>query len=615
MMGAHPRTVDGIAGANFAVWAPGARRVAVTGDFCGWDTAGVKMKMLESSGIWEGFVPDVQAGELYKYSIRTADGHDLLKADPFAFAAELPPGTASRICDLGDFTWQDRPWMDCRNRRNPLDFPVSIYEVHLASWQTASDSANGWINFRELAHRLVDYCRQLGFTHVELMPVSEHPYTGSWGYQTLGYYAVTARHGSPHDFMYFVDYCHRNGLGVIVDWVPAHFPRDQHGLATFDGTTLYEHADPRRGEHPDWGTLIFNYGRHEVRNFLVANALFWCDVFHVDGLRFDAVASMLYLDYSRPEGEWVPNVFGGRENLDAIEFLKQVNQRLHEKWPSVMTIAEESTAWPGVTRPVAQGGLGFTLKWNMGWMNDTLRYIRHEAVHRPWHHDELTFSLMYAWSEQFLLPFSHDEVVHGKGSLLDQMSGEVWQKFANLRLLYCYMWAHPGKKLLFMGNEFAQWSEWSWERALHWELLQEPEHRGIQNLVADLNRLLAEHKPLHERDFAAAGFQWIDCKDQSQSTLSWIRRGADPADCLVVACNFTATPRLNYRLGVPLPGNWQPILNSDLEQYGGSSMGPQDVVTSQPVACGECEHSIEISLPPLAAVYLVPQPGRSGDRS
>ncbi len=605
-LGAHPRTVDGIPGVNFAVWAPHAKTVSVVGDFTGWQSSRVRMKSLGPIGIWEKFVPDVGVGDLYKFEIKTADGKKILKADPFGFATELPPRTASRVCDLGDFRWGDRNWMECRSRRSALEYPLAIYEVHLGSWQTRNESENGWLNYRELAHQLVDYCGNLGFTHVELMPVSEHPYTGSWGYQTLGYFAVTSRHGTPQDFMYFVDYCHRNGLGVIIDWVPAHFPRDAHGLARFDGTALYEHADPRQGEHPDWGTLIFNYGRNEVRNFLVANALFWCDMFHVDGLRVDAVASMLYLDYSRDDGQWLPNRYGGKENLDAIDLLKQVNQRVHEKWPGVLTIAEESTAWPGVSRPVEQGGLGFSLKWNMGWMNDTLRYMSHNPVHRRYHHDELTFSLVYAWSERFLLPFSHDEVVHGKGSLIDQMAGDLWQKFANLRLLYTYMWTHPGKKLLFMGNEFAQWNEWNWERSLNWELLQEPEHQGIQHLVRDLNKLLGQQASLYERDMSADGFQWINCSDHAGSSLSWIRRARDPGNHLVVACNFTPVPKMNHKMGVPAAGKYAEVLNSDSRHYGGSNMGNQGEIRTLAEPLDGMDQCVEICLPPLAAVIFRP---------
>ncbi len=605
-LGAQVRTVDTIEGVNFAVWAPAARRVSVTGSFTDWKTPGIRMSPVAESGIWECFVPDCRQGDLYKYQVETLTGQKILKSDPCGFAAEVPPRTASRVEDLSTFQWNDDAWISRRGKTDARDQPMSVYEVHLGSWQTSNSRENGWLNYRELAHRLVEYCRGLGFTHLELMPVSEHPYTGSWGYQTLGYFAVTSRYGTPEDFMYFVDHCHRNGLGVIIDWVPAHFPRDGHGLMRFDGTALYEHADPRQGEHPDWGTLIFNYGRNEVRNFLVANALFWCDRYHIDGLRVDAVASMLYLDYSRGEGQWLPNRYGGRENLEAIDFLRQVNEQVHSQWPGVLTIAEESTAWPGVSRPVEEGGLGFSLKWNMGWMNDTLRYIHQDPVHRRFHHDELTFSMVYAFSERFLLPFSHDEVVHGKGSLIDQMPGDVWQKFANLRLLFTYMWAHPGKKLLFMGGEFAQWTEWTCEKAIDWDLLQEPYHHGIQRLVGDLNRLLANEAALYELDFSGEGFRWINCHDYTGSTLVWLRRARDPDDHLVIACNFTPVPRANYAVGVPRKGAWRELFNSDSSHYNGTNTGNQGEIKSIATPRDGFAHSVEFILPPLGAVIFAP---------
>ena len=488
-LGAQLRSSNGVAGVNFSVWAPNAASVAVIGDFNEWDSRSHLMRKHIPSGVWELFVPGVAAGEKYKFHVRTRAGESIEKSDPWGFAAELPPRTASVVADLDAHRWNDSAWMERRASRDWLHEPMSVFEVHLGSWRRDPQSHHGWMNYRELAHQLVDYCKELGFTHIELLPVAEHPFTGSWGYQLVGYFAATSRYGSPEDFMYFVDHCHQHGIGVILDWVPAHFPRDGHGLMRFDGTPLYEHADPRQGEHPDWGTMIFNYGRHEVRNFLTANALFWLDKYHIDGLRVDAVASMLYLDYSRNEGEWVPNRFGGRENLEAIEFLKEFNEKCHEKFPGVLTIAEESTAWGGVSRPTYAGGLGFSMKWNMGWMNDTLSYMHHDPVHRRHHHNELTFSLIYAFTENFVLPLSHDEVVHGKGSLLDQMPGDLWQRYANLRLLYSYMWTHPGKKLLFMGGEIAQWEEWNYERDLQWSLLQWESHLGVQRLIADLNRL------------------------------------------------------------------------------------------------------------------------------
>ncbi len=607
LLGAHVRTVNNVTGTNFAVWAPAAIRVSVTGSFSGWDSSEFVMHRIGTSGIWERFIPGVGPGDLYKFEILSTNGQRSLKADPYAFAFEVPPRTASIVTDHNSFGWNDQSWLDCRTGRKSLDYPMSIYEVHLGSWQTRSSAENGWMNYREIAPVLVDYCKRIGFTHIELMPVSEHPYTGSWGYQTLGYFAATSRYGNPQDFMFFVNQFHENGIGVIIDWVPAHFPRDAHGLARFDGTALYEHADPRQGEHPDWGTLIFNYGRNEVRNFLVANALFWCDQFHIDGLRVDAVASMLYLDYSRDEGEWVPNRYGGKENLDAIRLLRQVNEQVHKHYPGVLMLAEESTAWPGVSQSVAKGGLGFDLKWNMGWMNDTLRYMRNHPTHRKYHHDQLTFSMMYAYSEQFMLPFSHDEVVHGKGSLIDQMSGDLWQKFANLRLLYTYMWAHPGKKLLFMGNEFAQWIEWNCERSLAWDLLKEPAHQGVQRLVRDLNRLLQHHPPMYEQDFVSEGFQWIDCQDKARSTLAWIRRARDLDDFLVVICNFTPQPQLAFRVGVPRSGHYTELLNSDREVYGGSGMGNTKPIVATMESSNGYEYSIEITLPPLAALILQPE--------
>jgi 1,4-alpha-glucan branching enzyme len=610
-LGAHEREVNGIAGVNFAVWAPNAESVSVIGEFNNWDRRKHPMRKHIPGGVWELFIPGVEAGLLYKYSVKHRGGHVEEKCDPYAFAAEIPPRTANLVANLNQYAWNDADWMKTRATTNGLSAPMSIYEVHLGSWKkdwTANES--GWLNYRELAHQLVEYCQEMGFTHLELMPVSEHPFTGSWGYQPVGYFAATSRYGSPEDFMYFVDHCHQHGIGVIIDWVPAHFPKDGHGLDRFDGTALYEHADPRQGEHPDWGTKIFNYGRNEVRNFLVSNALFWLDKYHIDGLRVDAVASMLYLDYSREDGDWIPNQFGGRENLEAISFIKEFNEQVHLQFPGALTIAEESTAWGGVSRPTYVGGLGFSLKWNMGWMNDTLTFMRHEPIHRQYHHDELTFSLIYAFTENFTLPFSHDEVVHGKRSLLDQMPGDLWQKFANLRLLYSYMWTHPGKKLLFMGGEFGQWHEWDCEQSLQWDLLQWDTHQGIKQLVTDLNHIYRSQGALHQVDFEYTGFDWIDCHNYADSILAYIRRGTDPSDMLVVACNFTPVVRRNYRLGVPVGGWYQEIFNSDSEHYGGSNVGNFPGVMAEESESHGRPCSLQLTLPPLAVVVLKPEQGK-----
>jgi len=605
-LGAQVRTVgDDPAGAgvNFAVWAPNARTVQVVGDFNAWDGRQSVMRVHPYMGIWELFIPGAKAGDRYKFRIQTEHGEWVDKSDPLGFAAELPPLTASIVADLNQYQWQDNDWMRARADVDPLRQPFNAYEVHLGSWQQGPGRAHGWLDYRDLAKRLVDYCHRMNFTHVELMPVSEHPFTGSWGYQTVGYFAPTSRHGSPEDFMFFVDYMHQNGIGVIIDWVPAHFPKDAHGLRRFDGSPLYEHADPRQGEHPDWGTMIFNYGRNEVRNFLVANALFWLDKYHIDGLRVDAVASMLYLDYSREGGEWVPNQYGGRENLEAIDFIREFNIAVHEKFPGAVTVAEESTAWPGVSRPTYDGGLGFTFKWNMGWMNDTLRYMRNEPVHRKFHQDELTFSLIYAFTENFALPLSHDEVVHGKGSLISQMPGDMWQKFANLRLLYSYMWTHPGKKMLFMGNEIAQWTEWHHDHGPQWELLDFETHRGVQNLVSDLNKLVIENPALHAEDHSGEGFEWVDCMNHEASVLVYLRKAPD-APPLLVCCNFTPVPREDYRIGVPFSGHWRELLNSDSKTYGGTNLGnfPGRQTT------GQGHHgrpdSIQATLPPLGVTIF-----------
>lgn len=602
-LGAHPRVVAGVPGVNFIVWAPNAKSISVVGSFNDWDGRQHAMRKHVPSGLWELFVPGAAVGDLYKYRLEDAHGHVLDKCDPLAFTGEVVPQSASLVTNLDDYQWNDAAWLQQRSAQNGLDRPISIYEVHLGSWRQDRNRSHGWMNYRDLAHQLVDYCRETGFTHLELLPVSEHPYTPSWGYQTTGYFAVTSRYGTPQDFMYFVDYCHRHGIGVILDWVPAHFPKDAHGLARFDGTCLYEHADPKQGEHPDWNTLIFNYGRNEVRNFLVANALFWMDKYHIDGLRVDAVASMLYLDYSRKSGQWVPNKFGGRENLEAIDLLREFNEQVHGQFPGTLTIAEESTAWGGVSRPTYAGGLGFSIKWNMGWMNDTLRYLRNDPVHRKYHHDELTFSLVYAFTENFLLPLSHDEVVHGKGALIDQMPGDVWQKFANLRLLYTYMWTHPGKKLLFMGGEFGQWTEWNCNQGLHWELLDREPHRGVQKLIGDLNRLYTNVPALYDHDFQGAGFEWIDCGNSSESLLSYLRKGKQ-GELLVVVANFTPVVRRNVRVGVPLGGQYHEILSSDSEYYGGTNVGNPLGLQAEPLSCHGRAWSLNLTLPPLGAVIL-----------
>ena len=605
-LGAQMRSVDGVNGVNFAVWAPNATSVSVIGDFNGWDTRRHPMRKHIPSGFWELFIPGLGEGTIYKYQIRH---HDQVfeKSDPVGFGAEVPPRTASRVVDLAHYHWHDTKWMTQRPTVNWLENPLTFYEVHLGSWRRPGDDPSRWLSYRDLAHQLVDYCKEMNYTHLELLPVSEHPFSGSWGYQTIGHYAPTSRYGSPQDFMYFVDVCHQNDIGVVLDWVPAHFPRDGHGLRRFDGTALYEHADPRQSEHRDWGTLIFNYGRHEVRNYLVSNALFWLDKYHIDGLRVDAVASMLYLDYSRKEGDWIPNEFGGRENLPAITFLKEFNEQSHIQHPGVLTIAEESTAWPSVSRPPYLGGLGFSLKWNMGWMNDTLRYLRHDPIHRRYHHDELTFSLIYAFHENFTLPLSHDEVVHGKGSLLGQMPGDLWQRFANLRLLYSYMWTHPGKKLLFMGNEFGQWNEWNYDTSLQWDLLQWSSHKGLQKCVADLNRFVRDEKALHEVDFDYRGFEWIDCHNHDDSTLVYVRRAKDPRDYLVVFCNFTPVPRQRYRVGVPEAGWYEEVFNSDSSYYGGSNIGNGPGVMAEPVPSHGRPNSVCINFPPLGVVVFKPR--------
>ncbi|MFM7035385.1 MAG: 1,4-alpha-glucan branching protein GlgB [Planctomycetia bacterium] len=605
-LGAQLHAVGGVSGVNFAVWAPNADGVSLVGDFNGWDGRSHPMHKRIPSGVWELFVPGLGPGTLYKFRVHHGGTHSD-RSDPYGFAAEVPPRTASRVVDLDGHRWRDGDWMARRAHENPLERPLAVYELHLGSWRRPGDDPHRWLTYADLERDLVPYCVEMGFTHVEFLPPTEHPLSASWGYQTIGMFSATSRFGTPHELMSLIDSLHRAGVGVIIDWVPAHFPKDGHGLRQFDGTALYEHEDPRRGEHPDWGTLIYNYGRNEVANYLISSALFWLDRYHIDGLRVDAVASMLYLDYSRKDGEWLPNCFGGRENLDAIEFLKQFNVQVHAHHPGVLTIAEESTAWPGVSRPTYTGGLGFSLKWNMGWMNDTLRYMRHDPVHRKYHHDELTFSLIYAFHENFVLPLSHDEVVHGKGSLLDQMPGDLWQKFANLRLLYAYMWCHPGRKLLFMGGEFGQWREWNFDDSLQWHLLQSESHRGLSKAVADLNGLVRREPALHQLDFDGRGFEWIDCHNWQDSVLSFVRRAADPDDFLVVCCNFTPVPRERYRIGMPAGGDYDEIFNSDSTYYGGSNMGNQSSLHAAATPHHGRSHSLELTLPPLAVIVLKPR--------
>ena len=602
-LGAHAR--DG--GTYFAVWAPNAASVSVVGDFNGWDSGKHTLAARgDSSGIWSGFVPGVGQGALYKYHIVSRErGYRAEKTDPFAFHCETPPRTASVVWDLS-YDWGDHTWMQTRGQANAQDKPCSIYEVHLGSWRRNPTQDNRSLTYRELAHELADYAVEMGFTHVELLPVMEHPFYGSWGYQVTGYFAPTSRYGTPQDFMYLVDHLHQRGVGVILDWVPSHFPSDAHGLAFFDGTHLYEHEDPRQGFHPEWNSSIFNYGRAEVRNFLVSSALFWLKEYHADGLRVDGVASMLYLDYARRAGEWIPNKFGGRENLDAVAFLKSLNEAVYRDHPETHTIAEESTAWPMVSRPTYLGGLGFGYKWNMGWMHDTLKYFQTDPLFRRYHHNQLTFSIWYAFNENFVLPLSHDEVVHGKGSLLGKMSGDEWQQFANLRLLFGYMWTHPGKQMLFMGGELGQKREWQHDESLEWHVLQYPLHAGAQRWVKDLNRLYRATPALYQRDFSGDGFEWIDANDSDDSVLSFIRKGAGPEDLAVIVCNFTPVPRENYRVGVPRGGRWLERLNSDAHEYGGSGMGNMGSVEAAPLASHGRYQSLSLRLPPLAAVILTP---------
>ncbi len=600
-MGAHLVTCEGVAGVRFAVWAPNAEVMSVVGDFNEWDERRHPMRM-RTGGVWELFVPGVGPGTNYKYSVRSrVRGYRQQKADPYGFASEVPPKSASVVVDLETYAWADQAWMAGRGQKDWLKEPVSIYEVHLGSWLRGPH--NTYVTYRELADKLVAYATNLGYTHLELLPINEHPFSGSWGYQITGYYSPTSRFGLPQDFMYFVDRCHQAGLGVLVDWVPAHFPKDAHGLAFFDGTALYEHEDPRKGEHRDWGTLIFNFGRNEVRTFLISNALFWLRKYHIDGLRVDAVASMLYLDYSREPGQWVPNIYGGNENLEAIDFLRRFNELAHQV-PGAITLAEESTSFSGVSRPVYLNGLGFTMKWNMGWMHDMLDYFEKDPIHRKFHHNNITFSMLYAFTENFVLPISHDEVVHGKRSLLSKMPGDVWQKFANVRAFLAYMYAHPGKKLIFMGSEMGNWEEWNHEHGLPWELLHFEFHRKLQTFVGELNRVYRSIPALYEVDFHWAGFEWVDFHDVDGSTISFIRRPESGQPFVVVACNFTPVPRYNYRVGVPDPGVYREILNTDSEMFGGSNMGNNGQAVTQPISQNNHYHSIVITLPPLAVVVF-----------
>jgi 1,4-alpha-glucan branching enzyme len=604
-LGAHTLSVGESRGTYFAVWAPDASQVGVIGDFNGWNSTSHPLAQRANSGIWEGFIAGVGEGTIYKYSVTSRyNDYCVEKADPFGFAHETPPRTASAVTDLW-YSWGDQAWMAERTTRHALDTPMATYEVHLGSWRRVPEEANRSLTYRELAPILTEYVQRLGFTHVELLPIMEHPFYGSWGYQTTGYFAPTQRYGTPHDFMYLIDYLHQHGIGVILDWVPSHFPTDEHALGFFDGTHLYEHADPRQGIHRDWDTFAFNYGRKEVQSFLISSALFWLDVYHADGLRVDAVASMLYLDYSRKEGEWVPNAYGGRENLDAITFLRQCNTILGQYYPTVPTIAEESTAWPMVSRPIYVGGLGFHLKWDMGWMHDTLSYMAQEPIFRKYHHNQLTFRLIYAFSENFVLPLSHDEVVYGKGSLLNKMAGEELQKFANLRLLFGYMYGQPGKKLLFMGGEFGQWQEWNHEASLDWHLLDYASHAGMQRWVADLNHFYRNIPALYDYDCHPAGFRWIDCNDTEGSILSFLRSGKSSSTVVLVVCNFTPVPRFNYRVGTPRGGVWREALNSDAREYAGSGYGNEGTVEAAPLPCHGLPYSLTLTLPPLAAVFLL----------
>jgi 1,4-alpha-glucan branching enzyme len=603
-LGAHLSRRDGVQGTQFAVWAPNASSVSVVGDFNAWNNLHAPLTLSAQSGVWSGFIPNVGQGSIYKYHVISRHGdYRFDKADPYGAYHEVPPGTGSVVWDLS-YEWQDQAWMQARARHNALASPISIYEVHLGSWMRVPEDNSRSLTYREIAPKLADHAQRLGFTHVELMPVMDHPFFGSWGYQVTGHFAPSARHGTPQDLMYLIEVLHQRGLGVILDWVPAHFPKDGHSLVYFDGTHLYEHANPRQGEHPDWGTLIYNYGRHEVRSFLTSSAMFWLDKYHADGLRVDGVSSMLYLDYGRREGEWLPNKYGGRENLEAVEFLKHLNGVIHRQHPDVLTIAEESTAWPRVTGPSHLGGLDFSLKWDMGWMHDTLRYLQYEPIHRKFHHNELTFRHVYAYNERFVLPLSHDEVVYGKGSLLSRMPGDAWQKYANLRLLLAYMFAIPGAPLLFMGGEIAQFREWNHDSSLDWHLMHGSFPRGVFHLVEQLNRVSKECSALHALDFDPSGFDWIDASDSEQSTLSFLRHDPERAGSVAAVFNFTPVPRHDFRIGVPTGGFWEELLNSDAKEFGGSGQGNLGGVEATPVSSHGRPFSLELTLPPLAAVFL-----------
>ncbi len=615
-MGAHQRTVNGVAGVHFAVWAPNALSISVIGDFNNWDRgANLMRRRHDELGVWECFIPGLQAGALYKYAIYSRfNSYTVEKTDPYGFATELRPKTASIVADIHQHPWQDEAWMQKRGQRQQLSSPISIYEVHLGSWRHVPErhkegapAEDRFMTYRELAHALAPYVQDMGFTHIELLPITEYPLDRSWGYQVVGYYAPTSRFGTPEDFQYFVDYMHQHGIGIILDWVPAHFPKDGHGLSYFDGTHLYEYADTRKGEHKEWGTLVFDYGRSEVRNFLVANALFWLKEYHIDGLRVDAVASMLYLDYQRKEGEWVANRYGGREHLEAVEFLRQLNEAVYAHQPGTLTIAEESTSWPLVSRPTYVGGLGFSMKWNMGWMHDMLDYMKLDPIYRRYYHNNITFSLMYAYSENFVLPLSHDEVVHLKGSMIHKMPGDLWQKFANLRAFYGYMWGHPGKKLLFMGSEFGQWHEWNYAESLDWHLLEppsDPHHAQLRSFIHDLNWLYQQEPALSMLDSDPEGFSWIDCHDSDNSVISFIRRSKTQEETLVSICNFTPVPRYGYRVGVPYAGEYYEVLNSDAARYGGSGIENKQFMPSGPIYWQSCPHSILLTLPPLSTIVL-----------
>ena len=603
-LGAHPMEHEGKEGTCFAVWAPDAQKVYVMGDFNGWDKESHPLRPRRKSGIWEGFIPGVGKGANYKYHIASRfHGYHVDKADPFALYSEVPPKTGSIVWNL-DYVWGDGEWMENRQKQNALDAPMAVYEMHLGSWMRMPEEGNRSLTYRELAPRLAEYVRSMGFTHVEFLPVMEHPFYGSWGYQTSGYFTPTSRYGTPQDFMYLVDQLHRNEIGVILDWVPSHFPSDEHSLGYFDGTYLFEHADPGQRIHPDWDSLIFNYGREEVQSYLLSSALCWLDVYHADGLRVDAVASMLYLNYGRRDGEWIPNKYGGKENLEAIAFLRRFNEEVYKNYSDVQTVAEESTSWPMVSRPLYVGGLGFGMKWDMGWMHDMLAYMSEDPIHRKFHHNKLTFRMIYSFNENFVLPLSHDEVVYGKGSLLQKMPGDDWQRFANLRLLFGVMYAQPGKKLLFMGGEFGQWNEWYHETSLDWNLLEYPSHSGVQRWVTDLNQLYKNEPALHELDFDQAGFEWIDCNDSQQSTLSLLRKGRSTENTIVIACNFTPVPHHNYRVGVPEGGLWREILNSDAQEYDGSGQGNFGAVGAETTSFHGRPYSVNITLPPLAIVYF-----------